>query len=89
MVLELFSDLQSRLLWKILSEKLRHVSVAQVVHDISLKASKIDFFQFSWFCKLFYKFFSLNYFVSKTTFSGVLSLTKDQKSQNICGLVFD
>ena len=70
MVLELFGDLQSRLLCKILSEKVRRVSVAQLVHAISLKAFKIDFFNFHDFVNFFTNFFHLNILLKKTCFQG-------------------
>ena len=90
MVLEYFGGLKSRFLWKILSKKVRHVSVAQLVHEISLKASKIDFFNFHDFVSFFTNFFHPN-ILFKKMFSGVFSFTiaskKDQKNQNICELV--
>ena len=61
MVLELFSDLQSCLLWKIVSEKVRYVFVAQLVHEILLKAFKIDFSNFHDFVNFFTIFFSSTY----------------------------
>ena len=75
MVLELFCDLQSCLLWKILSEKVKHVSVAQLVHEILLKVSKIYFFNFHDFVSFFTNFFHLNILISKNMFLEVFSLT--------------
>ena len=46
MVLELFDILESLLLGKILSKKVKHVSVAQLAYEISLKVFKIEFFNF-------------------------------------------
>ena len=48
------------------SEKVKHVSVAQLVHEISLKAFKIDFFNFHDFVN----FLSSKYFAKKTCFQG-------------------
>ena len=74
-VLELFSNLQSCLLWKILYEKVKHDSVAQLVHEILLKVSKVYFFNFHDFVSFFTNFFHLNILISKNMFSEVFSLT--------------
>ena len=59
MVLELFNILESLLLGKILSKKIKHVSVAQLAYEISLKPSKIEFFNFHDFVSFFTYFFHL------------------------------
>ena len=72
------------------SKNLKHVSVAQLIHEISLKTFKIEFFNFHDFVSFFTYFFHLNV-LFKNMLSGALSLTitfrKDQKSQNHSGMV--
>ena len=49
---------------------MRRASVAQLVHEISLKAFKIDFFNFHDFVRFFTIFFHLNILSKKTSFQG-------------------
>ena len=70
MVLELFDILESLLLGKILSKKVKHVSIAQLAYEISLKTFKIEFFNFHDFVRFFTYFFHLNVLFKKHVFRG-------------------
>ena len=85
MVLEFFKTLKSCLVLQIFSKKVKYISVAQLVREISLKTFQIEFSNFRNFIEKFYRTFLLKDGVLKSWIQSFLAkppnlkMTKSQK----------